>query len=91
MITDGKWKYIYTQANGTEELYDQTNDIAEIHNIADKKEYKTQLELMRNQLRKYAVEFNDEKILDGDNFVKSEIDREQFKKLPVSGMGWRWY
>lgn len=67
------------------------NDIAEIHNLADKKEYKTQLELMRNQLRKYAVEFNDENILDGDNFVKSEIDREQFKKLPVSGMGWRWY
>ncbi|MCX7704778.1 MAG: sulfatase-like hydrolase/transferase [bacterium] len=91
MVTDGKWKYIYTEAGAVEEFYNQIDDIAEIHNLADKKEYQETLKFMRNQLKRCAVEFNDEKVLDGEDFVKRDIDRESFKNLPVSGMGWRWY
>ena len=34
MVTDGRWKYVYSEANATEELYDQVNDLGELCNQA---------------------------------------------------------
>ena len=91
MVTDGKWKYIYSEANATEELYDQENDIQELYNLIHVSECAERLKLMRNLLRECALEFDDENLLDGNGFVSSSVDRSEFSKAPVSGMGWRWY
>jgi len=91
MVTDGKWKYIYSEANATEELYDQENDIQELHNLAHASECVERINVIRNLLRECALEFNDDNLFDGDNFAGSSVDRSKFSNAPVGGMGWRWY
>ncbi|MCD6365538.1 MAG: sulfatase-like hydrolase/transferase, partial [Planctomycetes bacterium] len=48
MVTDGRMKYIYSEGNATEELYDQENDLAEEHNLAADDAYKKKLAAMRD-------------------------------------------
>jgi arylsulfatase A-like enzyme len=91
MVTDGQWKYIYTEGNATEELYDQVNDLQELHNLAHSPEHKSRLADMRDLLRQCAIDLNDPGILDGDGFSKTKVDRAKFADAPVGGMGWRWY
>lgn len=91
MVTDGQWKYIYSEANATEELYDQVNDQGELYNLARAPEQKDRLMAMRKLLRECAIEFDDTEILDGDGFARTNVDRTKFADAPVSGMGWRWY
>ena len=90
MVCDGAWKYIYTEANGVEELYDQA-DLAERRNAATDPNQRERRETMRRQLADAARTFGDEGLLEGDGFKKFMVDRTAFLKLPVAGMGWRWY
>ena len=46
---------------------------------------------MRDLLRQQAVDLGDTQLLDGDGFTKKTVDRSQFSRTPVDGMGWRWY
>jgi len=91
MVTDGQWKYIHTEGNATEELYDQVNDSQELHNLAHASEQKNRLADMRDMLRQCAIELDDTEILDGDGFSQKNVDRTKFADAPVGGMGWRWY
>ncbi len=91
MVTDGIWKYIYSEPNGTEELYHQPEDIKEVDNLAGKAKFAAQLKYWREKLKEYAREFSDDDIFDGNQLRKKEISREEIRRLPVSGMGWRWY
>jgi len=91
MVTDGRWKYVYSTANATEELYDQVNDIQELHNLAHSAEHRDRLATMRDMLRECAVEFDDTHILDGDGFAHTNVDRTKFADAPATAMGWRWY
>lgn len=91
MVTDGKWKYIYSEANATEEMYDQINDPGELHNLANNSGHEDKKVDMQSLLRQFAIEFKDTQFLAGDGFAKRDVDRSAIPNAPVSGMGWRWY
>lgn len=91
MVTDGEWKYIYSEPNALEELYDQLNDPGEMHNQAADPGRRRRLSDMRERLRVKAHELGDTEILGPDGFARSELDRDRIRALPVRGMGWRWY
>jgi len=92
MVTDGRWKYIYSEANATEELYDQKDDPGEERNLVNASAQGARVADMRALLRECTEKFGDTKILDGDGFAASKVNRDEFKKLtPGRGMGWRWF
>ena len=91
MVTEGRWKYIYSEANRTEELYDQTGDPGELDNLAEDVAHRSRVSDMRELLRDCAVEFLDEELLAPGGLASRQVDRASFADLPVSGMGWRWY
>jgi len=91
MVTDGTWKYIYSEANATEELYDQEHDPGERVNRIHDPSQADRVAHMRAQLCACAKELGDTRILDGDGFASTPVDREEIRTQPVSGMGWRWY
>ena len=91
MVTDRAWKYIYSEANATEELYDQENDPGELVNRIHDPAHADRAAHLRAQLRICAQELGDTRILDGDDFVATPVDREEIRSQPVGGMGWRYY
>ena len=91
MVTDGRWKYIYSEANATEELYDQADDLGELTNHIHDPSQADRAAHLRAQLRRCAEELGDTHLLDGDGFASTPVDREQIRNQPVGGMGWRWY
>jgi arylsulfatase A-like enzyme len=91
MVTDGQWKYIYSEANATEELYDQVNDPHELDNAVVNRAFTGKLAEMRTLLRDKADEFSDTSLITDTGFAYKDVDRTAFSQVPVSGMGWRWY
>jgi len=92
MVTDGEWKYVYSEADAVEELYDQLNDPGELDNRARDPSCAERLEDMRSRLRECAEAVGDTAILSGEGFAATEVNREEFKDFPVqNAMGWRWY
>jgi hypothetical protein len=91
MVTDGCFKYVYSEANATEELYDQAADPQELSNLAYDDRYADRLEEMRDLVAACAIEFQDMDLFDGEGLAVKQVDRKQFPTLPVTGMGWRWY
>ena len=91
MICDGRWKYIYTQTGPTEELYDLENDPTELNNLAVGPDAENVLPGWREKLIEEARRLGDTALLDGDGLVIAEFDRQSYKDLPITGMGWRWY
>ncbi len=91
MITDGKWKYIYSEAGGIEELYDQVNDPGELNNLAHDSGQAERVRGMRERLSAMARELGDTEIFDNDGLAVSTLDRREIRELPISGLGWRWY
>ena len=89
--TDGKLKYVYSEANAMEEMYDQVNDPGELDNLTNNSGYENKKREMRNLLRQYAAKFDDMDLLDGDDFAKRDVERSKLSSAPVGGMGWRWY
>jgi arylsulfatase A-like enzyme len=90
-VTNGRWKYVFTEANATEELYDQAHDRAELYNLAHVPQHKDRLHHMRGLLRQCAIDLGDTRLLDGDGFAHRPVDRTCFADMPVTAMGWRWY
>ncbi len=94
MVCDGRWKYIYTQTGPTEELYDLAADPKELTNLAADADEAT-LATWRAKLAAEAEAVGDTDILDPESptglAVAPPADRAAFEKLPVAGMGWRWY
>lgn len=91
MVCDGRWKYTYSEANATEELYDQEKDLPELHNLAGDSACQEQLNAMRKLLREQAEHFGDTRLLTANGFARKTVDRSGFADLPVNGMGWRWH
>lgn len=91
MVTDGCFKYVYSEANATEELYDQAADPQELSNLVYDDRYADRLEEMRDLVAACAIEFQDMDLFNGEGLAVKQVDREQFPTLPVTGMGWRWY
>jgi arylsulfatase A-like enzyme len=89
MATDGRWKYIYTQAHATEELYDQETDPQELANLAgqDDAEIEAIKRHMKEAIIRFCRETGDEAMLDGDGLACSQPDREHYRKPRFSGLG----
>jgi arylsulfatase A-like enzyme len=91
MVTDGKWKFCWTQEGSTEELYDLVNDTDELVNLVSKPGNESCVKEWRHRLMEEARRLGDTSIFDGDKLVHTPFDPESMKHLPISGMGWRWY
>jgi choline-sulfatase len=91
MVCDGTWKYIYSEHGGVEELYNQSSDPGELKNLAGDPEQTRRMAELRRRLRQCAKDVGDTTILSGNGFVSRPLDRESIRRLPVNGMGWRFY
>ncbi len=92
MICDGRWKYVYSAANATEELYDQTNDPGEVDNLAGSAPHADLLAALREQLIDQARATGDDSLLPDGALRRASIDRETLRsRQGAGGMGWRWY
>jgi choline-sulfatase len=92
MVTDGRWKFCWCQEGPTEELYDLAADPRELENLAGRDEYRDAVTQWRQRLADEARRLGDAAIFDDDGaLVATPLDRSAIPKLPVRGMGWRWY
>ncbi|MCK4276132.1 MAG: sulfatase-like hydrolase/transferase [Phycisphaerae bacterium] len=91
MVCDGRFKYIYSQAGPTEQLYDLQADPHELVNLASRSDHEQLLEPWRRRLIDEARRVGDTAILDGEDLVSSKLDRASYAALGVTEMGWRWY
>lgn len=90
MLCTGAWKYIYTEAQGFEELYDLENDPHELENLALKREWDEQRRSMRQSLIDWCKVYRDDQLLDGDDLVRADVEFGE-PKFNVKSLGWRWY
>jgi len=91
MAYDGRWKYVYHEANGFEELYDLALDPHELHNLAAKGEAQGHNSRLRNEIIRWCAQNGDKAILDGNSLKRSSIDVEAECRFNADAMGWRWY
>jgi arylsulfatase A-like enzyme len=90
MVRSDCWKYIYTEANATEELYDMNNDPTEEWNLIDKVEMKTTIDEHRKNMINWAKKNGDSAIFDNGKLLATEVDTLKFD-FTANSMGWRWY
>ncbi len=88
MITDGRFKYIYTVYGGVEELYDLKNDPQEMHNLAA--ESRGQAAKYYRLLWQWCVDEGDLAMVDGTDLLK--VTKEPINiKEPANPFGRRFY
>ena len=91
MVFDGRYKYLYSQWGGIEELYDQHADIQELNNLAGQADHAGRVREMRDMLIHWCRDNGDDAILDGDGLKTSSIDIASTSKPMQQFMGWRHY
>ncbi|MEX0776445.1 MAG: sulfatase-like hydrolase/transferase [Phycisphaeraceae bacterium] len=94
MVTDGRWKYCYSQMGAVEELYNLQDDPHELVNLAAEGGDHRQLSCWRQALTGEAQRLGDVALIDAvspTGLVQSPLDRWQLRNHPANGMGWRWY
>ncbi len=91
MLVNKHWKYIYSEAGATEELYDQLQDPQELDNRAGQSACKIIQDEMRSRLMAAAHSFHDNDIFEGESLRSRTVDREEFTKISPTGIGWRFY
>lgn len=91
MAFDGRWKYIYSQSNAVEELYDLENDPHELRNLISAGAEGGQAERLRNEVIRFCAENGDHAMLDGTRLKRSEFDVKARCHFLPGTMGWRWY
>jgi len=77
MVADKEYKYIYHEVNGVEELYDQSFDRGELHNLA--KDMPEKVTEFREYLKEWCMKMGDTEIFDGENF---KITSLHYDKMP---------
>ncbi len=75
MVADKRYKYIYHEVNGVQELFDQQTDRAELHNLAE--ELPELTDAYRRYLIQWCRENGDEAMLDGDGLKMTPLHLEQ--------------
>ena len=90
MVCNRRWKYIYSEANGFEELYDLKSDPNELYNLAEDKIKKSKVEEFRNYLVSWCKRHGDYELLE-NNALKSTVINQENVSFDFKTMGWRWY
>lgn len=90
MVCDGAWKYIYSEANGTEELYDQVEDPGEVNNLSGAPEQRDRRADLRERLIREADRLGDREVIPDGRLPVTPVDRSTFAFNP-GALGWRWY
>lgn len=90
MIANGKWKYIYNEHGGIEQLYDQENDPGEVRNLALEAEQAFRVSECRGLLLSEARKVSDP-IAESGELPVAALDRKSLRQFGGGAMGWRWY
>jgi len=90
MLTDGKFKYTYSEHGGIEELYDQQADIGETRNLAREPGRARLCAQWRERLVAEARRLEDPLVADGE-LPRAGLDRSAFPSRAATSLGWRWY
>jgi choline-sulfatase len=83
------YKYIYSEMNGVEELYDIRNDPHELRNAA--KDHPERAAELKRVVVDWCRDNGDTDMLDGDDLVRTDADVEALCAFNANGMGWRYY
>jgi len=89
MVFDGRYKYIYSQWDAVEELYDRQDDPQELRNIATQSSQRDRLAEMRQTLIQWCQDNGDTKMLDGKELASSTIEKPSEPRLMQRFLGWR--
>ena len=89
MVRDRRWKYIYSELAGFEELYDMEADPYEEANVATKQP--DRVARMREQLIEWCRQTEDPFMLRDEWLIKREPDYAAMTRLPHNVLGWRPY
>ncbi len=90
MVCTGTWKYIYTEAQGFEELYNLESDPHELENLALQPQWNEERLAMRRRLIDWCKATEDHQLLKGDELARADVDFGE-ARFNVRSMGWRWY
>jgi len=90
MVTDGRWKYCYSELEATEELYNLEDDPQELRNLAAEGAGKTRAHEFRGAVIDWCRRNGDAAMLDrSGDLVRSAFDaRAERPRLP-GHFGWR--
>jgi len=91
MACDGRWKYCYCEWGGVEELYDLANDPTELVNLATRTEARDLVRVWRQKLIDEARRWGDHALIPDGKLAIAPLDRDALLRLPIKGLGWRWY
>ena len=89
MGADKRWKYIYSEANGFEELYDQQHDPDELVNLAPQEPERCAE--WRRRLVGWCRETGRASLVDGDDFVMTPAEIPSEGRGITGSFGWRWF
>jgi arylsulfatase A-like enzyme len=90
MAANKRFKYMYHQMGAIEELYDQTNDRAELRNLIDDPAHAGTKAELKTSLRAWLAE-HDPAMLDGEGFAASPQAYDLTKPPRHNKYGRRWY
>ncbi len=90
MVRTDRYKYIYNENNGIEEFYDMIEDPGEEMNLADRCDLLDIIAEHRKTMINWAIENNDEELLEKGNLAVTEVDAADFE-FNKRTLGWRWY
>lgn len=89
MLRTERWKYVYTEVGGVEELYDATRPDAELTNLAP--ETPEVLRELREKLIEWCIENEDTRFVSDRKLPVSSEDVLPPAVFNPDGMGWRKY
>lgn len=94
MIRTEKFKYVYTEAGGIEELYEVALPDYELENLSANPGFQDIKRELRGKLVAWCQENGDRDMLDGDDLRCSdpeEMKEDGFKSVKSGNFGWRKY
>lgn len=71
-LTDGRWKYIYHAFDGSQQLFDLSNDPGELHDLASDPKHAAELKTWRQRIVKHFAERGDAFVKDGELVVRPQ-------------------
>jgi len=91
MVRTPRWKYVYCELGGTEELYDVTRPDYELHNLGPDPQFDSVRAELRRRLIDWCVRNGDEAMVRDGRLAASPTDDLPEPEFQAGRMGWRKY